>query len=168
MTNYPLLPMPTNCEEITKSYALLGRALAYATEFESNCRKLAHLSDVIKSESDYSFQVYLLLNSGTLHKKIRSISFQYELPKHAEETIHSARKARNNIAHSVAIGHKDLLISSDGRSYFRATILGIMDSLIEGNQMVEDMIRILSVGDKLSYGSDRVEYFFSVCDWLEG
>ncbi|GGO83593.1 hypothetical protein GCM10011348_27740 [Marinobacterium nitratireducens] len=168
MTSHPLLPMPAASTEISDSYALLGRALAYATEFENNCRTLAHLTDVISSESEYSYEIYSLLASGTLYEKIRALSSKYELPERAEDAIQLARKARNVIAHSISNEHKSLLSTSDGRSFFRANVFAEMDALIEGNQLVEDMIRLFSQGSSLSYGSERIEYFFAICEWLDG
>ncbi|EIT7142044.1 DUF4145 domain-containing protein [Vibrio parahaemolyticus] len=168
MTSHPLLPMPENSAEISDSYALLGRALAFATEFENNCRTLAHLTNVLHAKSEYSYEVYMLLKSGTLNEKIHSFSQEYELPEHTTEVVHAARKARNSIAHSISLEHKKLLSTASGRASFRASIFGEMRDLIEGNQLVQDMIRLLIQNNKEAHGSDCVEYFFAVCEWLDG
>ncbi|MHA2852287.1 DUF4145 domain-containing protein [Vibrio harveyi] len=128
MTSHPLLPMPSTNLEISESYALLGRALAYATDFEHNCRTLAHLTDVVNTNNEFSFEVYMLLKSGTLYEKIRSLVSKYSLPTHSEDSIHAARKARNNIAHSICIEHEKLLSSESGRLAFRANIMCEMDN----------------------------------------
>ncbi|HHX8641045.1 TPA: DUF4145 domain-containing protein [Vibrio diabolicus] len=49
----------------------------------------------------------MLLKSGTLYEKIRSLVSEYSLPTHSEDSIHAARKARNNIAHSICIELKN-------------------------------------------------------------
>ncbi|EGQ9099451.1 hypothetical protein GA102_22545 [Vibrio alginolyticus] len=168
MTSHPLLPMPSTNLEISESYALLGRALAYATDFEHNCRTLAHLTDVVNTNNEFSFEVYMLLKSGTLYEKIRSLVSEYSLPTHSEDSIHAARKARNNIAHSICIEHEKLLSSESGRLAFRANIMCEMDPLIKGNQLVQDITRILKQGSKDTHGSEAIEYFFAVSEWLDG
>lgn len=169
MTSHPLLPiLPFNSSETEKSYALLGRALAYATDFENNCRQLAHLSDIRESQSEFSYEVYLLLKAGTLYEKVKSLVVEYKLPEHAENCIHAARKARNTIAHSIALEHDKLLDTESGRLSFRSNILNQMDALIEGNQLVLDITRILKNDQSYTYGSDVVAYFIAVNDWLIG
>ncbi|HCE3707590.1 TPA: DUF4145 domain-containing protein [Vibrio parahaemolyticus] len=168
MTSHPLLPMPRTNQEISESYALLGRALAYATDFEHNCRTLAHLTDVVSTDNEFSFEVYMLLKSGTLYEKIRSLVSEYSLPKHSEESIHAARKARNNIAHGICIEHEKLLSTESGRLVFRANIMCEMDTLIKGNQLVQDITRIIKQGSKETHGSEIIEYFFAVSEWLDG
>ncbi|EQM04358.1 hypothetical protein D019_2393 [Vibrio parahaemolyticus VP2007-095] len=43
-----------------------------------------------------------------------------------------------------------------------------MDALIKGNQLVQDIIRILKQGSKDTHGSEAIEYFFAVSEWLDG
>ena len=100
------MPLPKRTGESDAVYAVLGRALAYATEFENNCRALAHLFDIEKSESDFFYEVYKLVRSGTLHAKIKLLIDEHGLPEWVEDKIHRARKSRNYIAHEAAADHK--------------------------------------------------------------
>lgn len=58
--------MPERTEESDAVYAVMGRALAYATEFKNNCRTLAHLFDIEKSGSEFSYEIYKLVKSGDI------------------------------------------------------------------------------------------------------
>ncbi|MGN4977070.1 hypothetical protein [Aeromonas sp. 95A] len=101
----------------------MGRALAYATEFENNCRTLAHLFDIEKSDSEFSYEIYKLVNSGTLHEKIKLLVDEHGLPDWVEENIHEARKARNFIAHEAAEDHKRMMSTQQLMKSFETTIM---------------------------------------------
>ena len=163
--NHPLLPMPQRTDESDAVYAVLGRALAYATEFENNCRALAHLFDVVKSESEFSYEVYKLVKSGTLNEKIKLLIDKHGLPKWVEEKIHDARKARNFIAHEASADHKRMMSSSQLMKSFEATIMQIASDIADGNQIVFDVTRMLKEGRR-GNGSDTVAYSFAVSSWI--
>lgn len=163
--SHPLLPMPKRTEESDAVYAVLGRALAYATEFENNCRSLAYLFDIENSESEYSYEVYKLVRSGTLHAKIKLLIDEHGLPEWVEEKIHGARKARNYIAHEAAADHKKMMSSSQLMKSFESTIMQMSSDIADGNQIVLDVKRMLKEG-KCGHGSDTVAYSFAVASWI--
>lgn len=163
--NHPLLPMPERTKESDAVYAVLGRALAYATEFESNCRALAHLFDIEKSESEFSYEVCKLVKSGTLHAKIKLLIDEHGLPNWVEEKIHGARKARNFIAHEAAEDHKIMMSTSQLMKSFEATIMQMTGEIADGNQIVLDVTSLLKEGKRV-HGSDTVVYSFAVASWI--
>lgn len=169
MKEHPLLPMPKTSPEINDSYALLGRSLSYSTDFENNCRELAHLTDVVSMDGDFSYELYLQLRSGSLHKKIKMFKIDLKLPSETEEKIHAARESRNRLVHVIALGHEEALLTTGGRWAFRCEVTMCMRDLISGNQLVLDITRIVKEGRvKGAHGSDTVSYFFTVYDWLVG
>lgn len=163
--NHPLLPMPERTEESDSVYAVLGRALAYATEFESNCRILAHLFGIEKSETEFSYHVHGLVKSGSLHAKIKLLAHEHELPDWAEQKIHDARKARNFIAHEVAEDHRRMMSTPHLLRSFEISIIQRAGEIAEGNQIVLDVTRMLKQG-KREHGSDVIEYSFAVASWV--
>ena len=163
--NHPLLPMPERTEESDAVYAVLGRGLAYATEFENNCRTLAHLFDIEKSESEFSYEIYKLVKSGTLHAKIKLLVDEHGLPDWVEEKIHEARKARNFIAHEAAEDHKKMMLTPQLMKNFETTIILMTGEIASGNQIVLDVTRMLKEGIR-GHGSDVVAYSFAVAAWI--
>lgn len=157
--------MPERTEESDAVYAVLGRALAYATEFENNCRTLAHFFDIEKSENDFSYEIYKLVKSGTLHAKIKLLVDNHGLPDWVEEKIHGARKARNFIAHEVAKDHKRMISTPQLMKNFETAIVLMTGEIADGNKIVLDVTRMLQEG-KRGHGSDIVAYSFAVASWI--
>ncbi|ABX49456.1 hypothetical protein ACRN94_21130 [Shewanella baltica] len=163
--SHPLLSMPERTEESDAVYAVLGRALAYATEFESNCRTLAHLFDIEKSDSEFSYEIYKLVKSGTLHAKIKLLIDVHGLPDWVEEKVHEARKARNFIAHEAAEDHKRMMSTPQLMKSFETTIMQMTGEIADGNHIVLDVTRMLKEGKRV-HGSDVVAYSFAVASWI--
>lgn len=157
--------MPERTVKSDAAYAVLGRALAYATEFETNCRTLAHLFHIRDAESEFSYEIYKLIKSGTLHAKIKLLIDGHGLPEWVEEKIHEARKARNFIAHEAAVDHKIVMSSSQMMKNFESTIMQMTGNIAEGNQIVLDVTRMLKQGRR-GHGSDIVAYSFAVASWV--
>ncbi len=163
---HPLLPLATRSEEIDKYYSVLGRALAYATEYEFNCRRLAHHYEALEFGDDYALQVWLLGKDGRLANKITKINCDYSLPDYTQKILGDAREARNWIAHEAAENHVFMLSTPENRRAFQADIIGRIDDIIKGNQIVLDCYRIVSNNLPFSHGSDMVKYYFAVIDWI--
>lgn len=157
--------MPKRTEESDAVYAVLGRALAYATEFENNCRTLAHLFDIDKSENEFSYEIYMLVKSGTLHAKIKLLIDEHGLPDWVGEKIHEARKARNFIVHEAAKDHQKMMSTSQSMKSFETSIMQMTGEISDGNQIVLDVTRMLQEG-KRGHGSDVVAYSFAVASWI--
>ncbi|MDE8809238.1 hypothetical protein P0C28_08175 [Aeromonas hydrophila] len=145
---HPLLPMPELTKESDAVYAILGPALAYATEFENNCLTLAHLFDIEKSDSEFSYEIYKLVNSGTLHEKIKLLVDEHGLPDWVEEKIHEARNARNFIAHEAAQDHKRMMSTPQLIKNFETTIMLMTGKIAHGNQIVLEVTRMLKEGKR--------------------
>ncbi len=163
--NHPLLPLPERTKKKDEVYAVLGRALAYASEFENNCRVLAHLFDIEHTDKDFIFEVWNLMNSGTLFQKIKQLVDVHDLPNWTADEIHKARQARNRIAHEIGLGHTKLENTEESIRYFETDILLTVQEIIKGNQIVLDISRLVKQSKK-EHGSDVIAYHSAVCDWL--
>lgn len=181
--------MPLSNMEKEKAYALLGRALAFASEFEYNCRILAHLDDYLRTK-DTDWEGYLaktlnskdngcvdfidinsILKSGALNNKIKLISIKQNICEIIANEINEARISRNFLVHEIPLEHRILLETSDGRSSFRAKVIVHMGKIINGNQIILDMINVIKKESKYyenNFGSNRMEYIFAVYNWLDG
>lgn len=157
--------MPERTEESDAVYAVLGRALAYATEFESNCRILANIFDIEESDGEFSYEIYQLVRSGTLHAKIKLLIDEHGLPNWAEEKIHGARKARNNIAHEATRDYKRMMSTPQLMRSFETSVMQMVGEIAHGNQIVLDATRMLKEG-KRDHGSDIIAYSFAVASWV--
>lgn len=157
--------MPVRTKESDAVYAVLGRALVYATEFESNCRILAHLFDIEKSDSEFSYEIYKLVKLGTLNQKIKLLIDGHRLPDWVEEKVHEARQARNFVAHEAAEDHKRVMSTPQLMKSFEATIMQMTGKIANGNQIVLDVTRMLKE-EKCGHGSDVVAYSFAVASWI--
>ena len=163
--NHPLLPLSERTVEKDETYAVLGRALAYATEFEDNCRKLAHLFDIENSNEDFSWIVWGLMKKGTLNDKINSLIKTHNFPKWSANEIHNARQGRNYIAHEAAQQHAELLETEKGRREFEYRIISVVRDITLGNQIVLEAYEMIKTG-KYSAGSDMVAYDDEVYTWV--
>ena len=160
-----LLPLSKRSIEKDESYAVLGRALAYATDFENNCRKLAHLFEIEETEKDFSWEIWGLMNKGTLFQKINSLVETHNFPKWSAEEIHNARKGRNYIAHEAAKNHFELLESVKGRREFKFKIVSAITDITLGNQIVLDSYQLIKSG-KTGSSPDMVAYDDAVYKWV--
>ena len=99
-------------------FSVLGRALFTAQHLEMNCRAIAallHMSEQIKLQGslmleDPAFQRGMSqLWRKTLGQHVRNLTEEKPLPGDAIPILKAAVKARNNIAHSVAMDVTDRL-----------------------------------------------------------
>ena len=158
--------LPEIMNEANEQYVILGKALSYASEFEENCRKLAHLFDCDKAENDFGYEVWKLMKDGTLYNKIHLISKRFELAPWAIEKVHSAREARNLLVHELPKEHRRLLVSESGRRHFQSNIVVNVQQILEGNLIVLDATEILLSGIEHRHGSDIMQYHSAVINWL--
>jgi hypothetical protein len=163
---HPFLPLPNRTDESDKYYAVLGRALSYATEFEHNCRRLAHLFDIENTDHDFGYEVWMLMERGTLFNKIKDLVNIHDLDGSISAELHQARQARNRIAHEIARDHISRMSTPEGRRSFEIDILLTVQEISKGNQIVLDVTRILIEGKRETHGSDVIEYHDAVWNWI--
>jgi hypothetical protein len=107
-----LYPPPTRTEFSDDVYSMIGRALAVANRFESNCKALALMLGIRKQDSDIfsitrqqDFESLIAAIRGRqLFQQIETLVAHFELPGEVKQLFHSARDDRNFIAHDLTLG----------------------------------------------------------------
>jgi hypothetical protein len=107
-----LYPPPTRTEFSDDVYSMIGRALAVANRFESNCKALALMLGIRKQDSgifsitrQQDFESLIAAIRGRqLFQQIETLVAHFGLPGEAKQLFHSARDDRNFIAHDLTLG----------------------------------------------------------------
>lgn len=125
-------------------FGVIGRALVVATRFDSMCKTLAIAIDIKPPallrgifEADFDSIVEKALRKySTLDKSITNLV----LPSDRSLILHNARKARNAIAHDLAIGLEGCIDTKvDGREFI-AQISEYMFDLAHGEVLISILI----------------------------
>jgi len=130
------------------AYAAVGRALAFATSFEANCRALAALIGVCEamkvrgasdSESvddlfDRLTQEYWQVRRLRHHET--SVVRRYKLPEDVRGILRVGRAARNEIAHEVTLGIAAEIETEEGRSRLLESLRDIVAKIADADRIV--------------------------------
>jgi hypothetical protein len=150
------LPFEFNDERAEFSdecYAAIGRALAFATRFEANCRafatlivvKDAHINNLIGFSLDNDEEFKTLVNGiwgKTLNNQIQKIISKYRLPLDVAEVMHKGRKARNEIAHSLTLGIGNRVEIDVDRQNILDELASLVRDIAEADSLVCFMIHL--------------------------
>ncbi len=101
--------LPEITEFSDQGYAILGKALAYATSYETNCKALASLIDIkgnsgILDSEDNLNEFLDSIQKRNLNNSIQNIKKSIFPSNSITEILRKGREARNFIAHESAIG----------------------------------------------------------------
>lgn len=104
------LTFPGGTPERTAYFATIGRALAYATRFESSCRKMIGVLGLAQSsrpllESEEALSEFVRrIRSSTLSRNIHKLAKPAGGDTEIREMLNAAREGRNFIAHHATLG----------------------------------------------------------------
>jgi hypothetical protein len=138
---HPLSPLDN---ELLHYFSVLGRALFTAQQLEMNCRAIVgflHMRDqaIIQGPSaieDPKFQEWMdQLWKKTLGQHIKTLCKTYSFSDEISPIFEDARKARNTIAHEIAMGVIDRLDSG-----------GLDEQIVE----IKDLVRKIAAADKIA------------------
>ena len=130
-----------NSDEI---FGVIGRALVIATRFDSMCKALACAIDLkfytpFREISDYDFDSLVdkaLKKHSILDKSIKNL----KLPDDLCVILHDARKARNAIAHDLAVGLEGCVDTKVDLHVFLREISEYMFDLAHGDVFISILI----------------------------
>lgn len=130
-----------NSDEI---FGVIGRALVIATRFDSMCKTLACAIDLkfpalFGEISDNDFDSLVdkaLKKSSTLDKSINNLG----LPSDLSVILHDARKARNAIAHDLAVGLEGCVDTKVDEHIFLCEVSEYMFDLAHGDVFISILI----------------------------
>ena len=130
-------------------HAVLGRALIIATRFDSMCEAAVIAIEVKKNlalkffltDEEYESQVNKILSKyRTLNGNIKSIGLNDNLAI----ILHSARKARNNIAHSISKGLTGCLDNKFDEAYFIEKLSNLIIDIAHGDIAISYFISLIN------------------------
>lgn len=130
-----------NSDEI---FGVIGRALVIATRFDSMCKNLARAIDLkfpalLRGISDNDFDSLVekvLKKSSTLDASIKNL----ELPDEISVILHDARKARNAVAHDLAVGLEGCIDTKIDKDSFLREVSEYMFDLAHGDVLISILI----------------------------
>jgi hypothetical protein len=136
-----LFDLPAERTESTDhAYAALGRAITVATRFEAHSRALAYLLGIRLADQPLDEQTMLDIYSAIWQKKLahhlNSLVTGLKLGDDVDQTLQSARKARNYLAHEYALGLPGSLRQDDDVPRMIHTLRSHVDSLAKGDLLV--------------------------------
>lgn len=134
------------------NYAIVGRALAYAQKFEGDFKALRALAEVETAEpdsrlfdDDASFGTFVTaLHKEGLYKLISGVVERLRLPRNFDETLHLARRCRNEIAHEMCLGIQGDIESDQGRKRLVGEISDRIRRIAEAHLLVLAFAALLS------------------------
>ncbi len=153
------------------TYAVIGRALAYAQKFEADCRALNALlrakrivseeeSRELNFEDQAAYTAFVVeVYRQTLNKNIWQILQSLQLPSDTREALHLARSARNEIAHEICLGIQWDVETDEGRKRLVGEISRSVRAIAEAHQLVLAITCALTREDL-----PALHYLNSYCD----
>lgn len=127
-------------ENSDEMFGIVGRALVIATRFDSMCKTLSQAIDlkiptIIQNISDADFESIVekvLKKSSTLDKSIKNLG----LPDSVSVILHDARKARNAVAHDLAVGLEGCVDTKIDESAFLKEVSEYIFDLVHGDVLI--------------------------------
>ena len=124
-------------------YAVLGRALAFATRFEANCRSLATIiairmnPEIFLESPERQSEFVQRAGDRALAQHLNNFAPLFADPPglNSQVALTEAREARNEIAHETALGVIDWLSDPEYRKAFL--------------QNIERLMRVIALGDRV-------------------
>lgn len=128
-------------------HGIFGRALIIATRFDSMCVAAADTANLradliakkILDEAEYKeFVLKTTKNYRTLNNSILALG----LPSDASKILHSARLARNHIAHGLLIGLAGCLDTKIDEKVLTEEISGLIERIANGDIVISTLISL--------------------------
>ncbi|MEZ8806925.1 hypothetical protein AB4453_04925 [Vibrio atlanticus] len=156
-------------ENTQELQAILGRCLIVATHFDHLCD---HTSKFLELKNSYvlavdrqKFECYateLIGKFKALYKNIESLPVNDD----TKDILHAARGARNEIAHSLAIGLTGCLDTKIDGSNFKSHLIPFIQEVVAGDYIISVILSRLTKEPVLQQSSK--EYQEKVVKWVLG
>lgn len=119
-------------ENSDELHGVFGRALIIATRFDSMCVAAANIANtrmglIVKNVLDEAEYEKFVLQTTKNHKTLNNSILALGLPADASDILHSARTARNHIAHELSIG-----------------LTGCLDTKIDDKVLIKDISELIN------------------------
>lgn len=142
------------------SYGMIGRALSFATEFESNIRGLSSIlglklkarsNEFILNDKESINKFILQIKKKPLGIQIEKITKQLDFPFDLYKLIYDAKESRNDIAHELTLGIEHNIENDEGRNFIVETLTEKISQIAKANLIIIYSICLLTKDQKPSY-----------------
>lgn len=157
--------------ENTESYhAILGRSLILATRFDNLCDHTAKfiklkssrtLRSIATEDQFEDFVNDLIGKYSSLNNNINGLP----VPGEVKTILHGARKARNDIVHSMAIGWTGCMDTKVEDEEFKKQIIELVSKVAAGDITISIILSVLSKEPILNAESIRT-YEQNIVNWV--
>lgn len=155
-----------NTEEI---HAILGRCLIFATRFDNLCDHAARLLDIktscaiiLPSEKFEEYVAELFAKFSTLNNNINSLP----IGDSEKKVLHKARLARNELAHSLAVGMTGCLDIKIDECNFKIKVSRLISDIAAGDYVISAILSYLSKSPLINYSESN--YRDRIVRWVDG
>ncbi|MBZ1393375.1 MAG: hypothetical protein VX408_02285 [Pseudomonadota bacterium] len=155
-----------NTEEL---HAILGRSLIISTRFDNLCDVAAKLLKFpirfasLLSEDDYKkFIKSIFKKLSSLNNNINSLS----IGQKEKDMLHIARKARNEVVHSLSIGMTGCLDIKIDECDVKTHISSLIAQIAAGDYLISAILSILNKEPLPNYTESQ--YKRKVVEWVLG
>jgi hypothetical protein len=157
-----------------EAYAAVGRALAFATRFEANCRALAqllHVRPIVRQqgtailEDDAFVATINEFWSLRLRKHLSQLLQYYELPADAASILKAGKTARNLIAHEITLSVPETIQTDSGRAELMSMLRTAIQRIAEADRIV-CLIMHAETNEPLPTAASYDGYVRKIIDWV--
>jgi hypothetical protein len=156
-------------ENTEKLHSILGRSLVIATRFDSLCD---HALKLLEFKSSFSillpekdFQEYV----DKLFSKFSSLSNNIDaltIDNSYKSILHEARKARNEVVHSVGKGLTGCLDGKVDEEKFKSYLSELIVKVADGDFVISTILSIINYNQLPNYKNDQ--YQKKIVNWTLG
>jgi hypothetical protein len=157
-----------------EAYAAVGRALAFATRFEANCRALAqllHVRPIIQQQGTAILEDDAFVTTMNefwcrrLRKHLSQLLQYYELPEDTTSILKAGKTARNLIAHEITLSVSDTIQTDSGRAELMSMLQTAMQRIAEANRIVCLMMHA-ETNEPLPTAASYDGYVRKIINWV--
>ena len=155
-----------NTEEL---HAILGRSIIIATRFDNMCNQTAKFLQikasgaVVLPEDEFNdFVTSLFAKFSPLNSNIN----QLPIEQSAKDILHEARKARNDVTHSLTIGMTGCQDQKVDEQHFTSHITSLVTQIAAGDYLISQILTILNKAPLPNYSEGM--YTQKVVEWALG
>ncbi len=156
-------------ENMEVIHAILGRSLIIATRFDNLCNhtekylQLKTSFSMILSGDEFEFFVDAIFDKfSSLNKSIKHLPIgQIE-----KDILHNARKARNEIAHSLSMGMTGCLDTKVDKNHLESNVSLLIAVIASADFLISTMLSILNDLPLVNYTESH--YKQKMVDWVLG
>ena len=150
-------------------HGVIGRSLIVATRFDAMCTVLSKAIEIksgavylLHSDEDFDkFVTQVETKYRTLNSSIQS----FKLPEQISEILHQARKARNQIAHSLAKGLEGCIDTRISNDIFIDEVSCLLGRIVDGDIISSALMSNFNNEPALNNASLEV-YKEKVINWV--